>query len=75
MNGYGTIDRMYRPLGIGVIRPGDPGRPLIIFTKEAVQGGIDRYQSISEGDEVEYKAFDDVIEDKFGFARNVRPKS
>jgi hypothetical protein len=61
MNGYGTIDRMYRPLGIGTIKPDKAGLPTVIFTATAVQGGFDGFQRLVELDKVEYRAFTEEI--------------
>jgi hypothetical protein len=61
MNGYGTIDRMYRPLAIGAIkRDGTPVAD-VIFTASAVQSGIDGYHRLVEGDKVLYRLFSDEI--------------
>jgi cold shock CspA family protein len=61
MNGYGTIERMYRPLGIGTIKPNKSGGPTVIFTTAAVKGGIDGFQKLVENDKVEYRVFSEDI--------------
>jgi cold shock CspA family protein len=61
MNGYGTIDRMYRPLAIGTIKRDDATVVDVIFTASAVQGGIDGYHRLVEGDKVVYRLFSDEI--------------
>lgn len=71
MNGYGTIERIYRPLGIGVLRTSD-GKA-VIFTAGSVKGGNDGFQDLKEGDEVYYRLFDDKIEN-IGIARDVWKK-
>jgi cold shock CspA family protein len=60
MNGYGTIDRMYRSLGIGTINPQEGGSK-IIFTVAAVKGGADGFQSLIEKDKVEYRVLEENI--------------
>jgi|RhiMethySRZTD1v2_1073278.scaffolds.fasta_scaffold02292_3 hypothetical protein len=75
MNGYGTIERMYRPLGIGEIKPsGPPPVPQnIVFTASAVQGGLDGFQKLAENDEVGYRVFSEDIAG-VKFARDVWKK-
>ena len=71
MNGYGTIERMYRPLGIGTIKAGDKSH--IIFTPSAVQGGADGFDKLVENDQVWYQRFsEDIAGAKF--ASDVRKK-
>jgi hypothetical protein len=73
MNGYGTIEQIYRPLGIATIKPGDPNIPTVIFTASAVQGGPDAFQHLREKDKVDYRVFaDDIGGAKF--ARDVWKK-
>jgi hypothetical protein len=78
MNGYGTIERMYRPLGIGEIKPNigpaDVGLSQnVVFTANAVQGGVDGFQRLVENDQVEYRVFNDDIGGT-KFARDVWKK-
>jgi len=78
MNGYGTIERMYRPLEIGEIKPkvSPPNvgaSQNIVFTARAVQGGVDGFQKLVEGDQVEYRVFSDDIAG-VKFARDVWKK-
>ena len=61
MNGYGTIEQIYRPLGIATIKTGDPNMPIVIFTASAVQGGLDAFQLFHEKDKVDYRVFADDI--------------
>jgi hypothetical protein len=46
MNGYGTIDRMYRPLAIGTIKRDQTTVADVIFTASAVKGGMDGYHGL-----------------------------
>ncbi len=68
MNGYGNIEKIYRPLGIGVIRSSSGST--IIFTAGSVRNGNDGFQDLIEGEEVNYRLFDDKIE-QVGIARDV----
>lgn len=68
MNGYGTIEKIYRPLGIGVIKNRENKQ--IIFTAGSVKGGDQGFQDLKEGDEVHYRTFDDGI-GEIGIARDV----
>lgn len=61
MNGYGTIDRMYRSLAIGTIKRDQTPVADVIFTASAVQGGMDGYHGLVEGDKVVYRLFADEI--------------
>jgi hypothetical protein len=70
MNGYGTIDQIFRPLGIGTIRPGG-GDARIIFTANAVRGGL---ESLVQENEVEYRTFNEDIAG-VKFARDVWKKA
>jgi len=70
MNGYGTVETIYRQLGIGVIKKGNSK---IIFTAGAVRG-VDGFQELTEGDEVHYRTFSDQIEG-VSIARDVWKKS
>lgn len=72
MNGYGTVEKIYRPLGIGVIKSEDGKQ--IIFTAGSVQGGEDGFEYLTEGDPVNYRTFDDEI-GGIKIARDVWPKS
>ncbi|MFT4121935.1 hypothetical protein [Bradyrhizobium sp.] len=71
MNGYGTVEKIYRPLGIGVIRTSNG--TTVIFTAGSVQGGDEGFQDLTEGDEVNYRLFEDRIE-TIGIARDVWKK-
>jgi hypothetical protein len=71
MNGYGTVEVIYRPLGIGVIKNKNGER--IIFTAGSVKGGDPGFQDIEEGEEVHYRVFNDKI-DSIGLAREVWKK-
>lgn len=78
MNGYGTIEKMYRPLGIGEIKPkvSPPNvgaSQNVVFTASAVQGGVDGFQRLVESDQVEYRIFSDDIAG-VKFARDVWKK-
>jgi hypothetical protein len=55
MNGYGTIDAIYRPLGIGIIK-NEKGET-VIFTANTVQGGADGFQKLKEKQKVHYQVF------------------
>ena len=63
MNGYGTgsIEQLYRPLGIGTIKTKDGQPKLVIFTFTAVQDGQQGFQHLLEGDQVRYRVFQEVI--------------
>jgi hypothetical protein len=71
MNGYGTIDRMYRPLGIGTIKAQDKSH--IIFTPSAVQGGAEGFDKLVQNDKVWYQIFGEHIAGA-NFASDVRKK-
>jgi hypothetical protein len=73
MNGYGVVERVYRPLGIGVIKPNKENDPEVIFTIRSVKGGEDGFHEIKQGDNVNYEIF----QEDFGgrkLARDVWPK-
>ena len=53
MNGYGTIETIYRQLGIGVIKKENGEQ--VIFTAGAVKGGDAGFQDLTEGDKVHYR--------------------
>jgi cold shock CspA family protein len=59
MNGYGVVQTVYRPLGIGVIR--NDNNEEIIFTKTSMRGEDDGFRQITEGDSVAYRVFNDDI--------------
>jgi cold shock CspA family protein len=63
MNGYGTgsVEQVYRPLGIGTIKT-QHGKPaFVIFTSTAVQDGQEGFQHLLQGDEVRYQIFQGEI--------------
>jgi hypothetical protein len=73
MNGYGVVEQVYRPLGIGVIKPNDGTAPEVIFTTRSMKGGEDGFHEIKQGDVVNYEIF----QDDFGgrnLARDVWPR-
>jgi hypothetical protein len=63
VNGYGTgtINQIYRPLGLGIIRPDKNSVAFVIFTATAVHGGLEGFQRLSEGDPVKFRLFSDEI--------------
>ncbi|MGY4509673.1 hypothetical protein [Bradyrhizobium sp. USDA 3650] len=71
MNGYGTVEAIYRQLGIGVIKKENGER--IIFTAGSVKGGDQGFQDLEEGEDVYYRVFNDKI-DSIGIARDVWKK-
>jgi hypothetical protein len=76
MNGYGLVEKIYRPLGIGIIRSkskNDDESTTVIFTTGAVQRGSDGFHEFTEGDQVHYRLFDDKV-DHMGLARDVWKK-
>jgi len=61
VNGFGTtgtIDRVYRPLGLGFIKP-DNAAPKVLFTTASVKNGMD---SVAEGVRVRFRVFPESIE-------------
>jgi hypothetical protein len=48
MDNYGTVETIYRPLGIGVIR--NKENKQIIFTAGSVKGGEQGFQDLEEGE-------------------------
>ena len=60
MNGYGTIERIYRPLGVGTIKP-KSGGPLIVFTIAAVHGGLNGFNELIETHQIHYRIFEEEI--------------
>lgn len=72
MNGYGTIEKIFRPLGIGIIKNKEGER--IIFTAPAVKKGADGFDNLTEGDEVHYKVFNEEV-GNMKIARDVWPKA
>jgi hypothetical protein len=74
MNGYGTIEKIYRPLGIAIIKSKkDESR--IIVTPGAVRRGADGFDELTEGDEVEYRQFDGAVAGGVSIARDVWKKT
>ena len=71
MNGYGTIETIYRQLGIGVIKKENGEQ--VIFTAGAVKGGDAGFQDLTEGDKVHYRVFKDQI-GSIGIERDVWTK-
>jgi cold shock CspA family protein len=61
MNGYGTIETIYRPLGMGIIKSVEQNKPNVIFTSASVQGGVDGFHQLVEGETVNYRTFQDAV--------------
>jgi cold shock CspA family protein len=61
MNGYGTgtINQVYRPLGLGTIKASDG--VIVLFLASAVRNGAEAFQRLAEGDKVKFRLFADEI--------------